>query len=41
MVACFDRYIFAPESAISSVLLLGEFDGVLIQYIKLILVLLI
>ena len=41
VVDCFDRCIFAPESEISSVLLPGEYVGVPIQFIKLILVLLI
>ena len=38
---CFDRCIFAPESAISSMLLLVGLGGVSIQFIKLILWLLI
>ena len=41
VVACFDRCIFAPESAIDIMLLLGGLSGVSIQFIKLILGLLI
>ena len=41
VVDCFSRCIFAPESAIASMFLLGEFVGVPIQLIKLILMLLI
>ena len=41
VLACFARCIFAPESAISSMLLLGGLCGVSIQFIKLILGLLI
>ena len=41
VVACFARCIFAPVSIIASVLLLGKLGGVLIQFIKLILGLLI
>ena len=41
MVTCFDRFIFAPESAIARMLLLGGLGGVLIKFIKLILGLLI
>ena len=37
----FDRCIFAPESSISSLVLLGEFGGFPIQFIKLVLGLLI
>ena len=37
VVACFARCIFAPMSAIAGVFLLGEFDGVPIQFIKIIL----
>ena len=37
VVTCFARCIFASESVIASVLLLGEFCGVLIKCIKLIL----
>ena len=36
VVACFYRFIFAPGSAKDSVFLLGEFGGVPIQFIKLI-----
>ena len=36
VVACFARCIFAPESTIAGVFLLGEFGGVLIQLIKII-----
>ena len=35
-VVNFSRYIFAPESAIASVFLLGEFGEFSIQFIKLI-----
>ena len=41
VVACFYRCIFTPDSVIASVFLLGEFGGVPIQIIKLILGLLI
>ena len=41
VVACFSRYIFAPESAIYSMFLLEEFGGVPIHFIKLFLGLLI
>ena len=41
VVACFDRCIFAPESEIARVLILGELSGGLIKFIKLILWLLI
>ena len=41
VVDFFSKCIFAPESAIDSVLLLVEFGGVPIQFIKLILGLLI
>ena len=41
VVACFARCILSPESMIASVFLLGEFSGVLIQFIELILGLLI
>ena len=41
VVACSSRYIFAPESAISSVFLLGGLCGVPIKFIKPILGLLI
>ena len=41
MVACFARCIFAPESAVSGMLLLGGLRGVLITFIKLTLGLLI
>ena len=41
VTACFDRYIFAPESEISIMLLPGELGGVPIQLIKIILGLLI
>ena len=34
-VACLNRFIFEPESAIASVFLLGELGGVLILLIKL------
>ena len=34
VVAFFARCIFTPESTIASVLLLGEFGGVPIQFIK-------
>ena len=37
VVDCFVRCIFSPESTISRMLLLGEFYGVPIQFIKLIL----
>ena len=40
-VACFSRCTFATESEIASMLLLGGLGGVLIQFIKLILGLLI
>ena len=40
-VDSFDRCMFAPESAISSVYFLGELGGVLILLVKLILVVLI
>ena len=36
MVACFAMCIYAPESAIDSVFVLGEFGGFPIQFIKLI-----
>ena len=35
VVACLTRCIFAPEYSITSMLLLGDFCGVLIQLIKL------
>ena len=35
VVACFSRYIFAPESAIYSMFLQEEFGGVPIHFIKL------
>ena len=35
VLACFRRFIFAPESTIFNVFLIGEFGGVLIQFIKL------
>ena len=41
VVACFDRCIFVPESAIAIMLLPGRLGGVLIHFIKLILGLLI
>ena len=41
VVACFSRFIFAPESRIASMLLLGVLSGVSIKFIKLILGLLI
>ena len=41
VVACFARCIFESKSVIASMLLLGELVGVLIQFIKLILGLLI
>ena len=41
VVACFSRYKFALESEIAIVFLLGEFGGVSIQFIKLVLGLLI
>ena len=41
VVACFSGCISAPESSVFSVYLLGEFGGVTIQFIKLILGLLI
>ena len=41
VVACFARCIFSPESEFSSILLIGYFGGVPIQFIKLILGLLI
>ena len=41
VVACFGRGIFAPDSGISSVLLLVELCGFPIQFIKLVLWLLI
>ena len=41
VVACFSRCIFAPESTIASIFLLGEFGGAPIQFTKLILGLLI
>ena len=41
VVACFARCIFAPKSAIDSMLLLGGLGGVSIQFIKQILGLLI
>ena len=41
VVACFARCIFAPEFAIPSVFLLGDFGGVPIKFIKLVFVLLI
>ena len=34
LVACFSRCIFAPDSAISSMFLLGEFGGVPIQLLN-------
>ena len=37
VVACFYRCIFAPDSVISSMLLLEEFGGIPVQLIKLIL----
>ena len=37
VMACFAMCIFAPESDIARMLLLGKFGGVLIQFIKLIL----
>ena len=37
VVAYFDRCTFAPEYEIDIILLLGELDGVSIQFIKLIL----
>ena len=36
VVAYFARFIFAPESAIASMLLLGGLGGVSIQFIKLV-----
>ena len=41
VVACFVKCIFAPESDIASMLLLGDLGGVLIKFIKIILGLLI
>ena len=41
LVACFASCIFEPAYIIDSMLLIGEFGGVLIQFIKLILELLI
>ena len=41
VVACFHGCIFAPESAIDRILLLGYFGGSPIQFVKLILGLLI
>ena len=41
VVDCFTRCIFAPDSVIDSMLLLGGLGGVLIKYIKLIVGLLI
>ena len=41
VVACFSRCIFAPESVVASIFLLGLLCGVLIQFIKLILGLLV
>ena len=41
VVACFAVNIFVPESVIASIFLLGEFGGVPIKFIKLILGLLI
>ena len=37
MVDCFAMCVFAPESEIDIVFLIGEFGGVLIHFIKLIL----
>ena len=36
VVACFARFVFAPESVIASMLLLRVLGGLLIQFIRLI-----